>query len=285
MLLTASVFAQSPEKMSYQAVVRDASDQLVYSSTVGMQISILEGSITGPAVYEETHTPSTNANGLVSIEIGSGTVVSGDFTTIDWANGPYFIKTETDPTGGTNYTITGTSQLMSVPYALHAKNSDSWIKDVDTTYTFDNVGIGTNSALNPLSILNNTGSSAVRIDKLNSNTFHGISNTGFTIANSVEDFTVAAAMQFNTPTLMVNNEPTFTFFTPTGQGANRHYNFRINGSNRLTISGTGVVNVNSVLRLTPRATAPANPSQGDMYMDSTTNKLRVYDGTQWQDCW
>ncbi len=124
-LLTATVWAQSPEKMSYQAVIRNSNDALVKNTQVGMQISILQGSGTGSAVYVETQTPSTNTNGLVSLEIGSGTVVSGDFTTIDWANGPYFIKTETDPTGGTSYNITGTSQLLSVPYALHSKTAES----------------------------------------------------------------------------------------------------------------------------------------------------------------
>src|SRR5690554_5634345 len=125
LLMTASVFAQAPEKMSYQAVVRDGSNALVSSTAVGMQISILQGSASGTAVYVETQTPTSNANGLVSLEIGAGTVVSGDFTTIDCANGPYFIKTETDPTGGTSYTITGTSQLLSVPYALHAKTAET----------------------------------------------------------------------------------------------------------------------------------------------------------------
>lgn len=125
LFMTASVFAQSPEKMSYQAVVRDGSNNLVSSTAVGMQISILQGSASGTTVYVETQIPTSNANGLVSIEIGSGTVVSGTFNTIDWANGPYFIKTETDPTGGTSYTITGTSQFLSVPYALHAKTAES----------------------------------------------------------------------------------------------------------------------------------------------------------------
>ncbi len=122
-LITASVFAQAPNKMSYQAVIRNTSNALVTSSAVGMQISILQGSSTGTPVYVETQTPTTNANGLASIEIGGGTVVSGNFATIDWANGPYFVKTETDPTGGTSYSITSTSQLLSVPYALYAANA------------------------------------------------------------------------------------------------------------------------------------------------------------------
>jgi hypothetical protein len=135
LLVTASVWAQAPERMSYQAVIRDASNALTTNQAVGMQISILQGSASGTAVYVETQTPSTNINGLVSLEIGTGTVVSGDFTTIDWANDTYFIKTETDPTGGTNYTITGTSQLMSVPYALHAKTAESVTGTVNYTET------------------------------------------------------------------------------------------------------------------------------------------------------
>lgn len=123
-LLMANVFAQTPERMSYQAVVRNSSDALVKNTTVGIQISILQGSANGTAVYVETQTLSTNMNGLISLEIGNGTVQNGDFSSVDWANGPYFLKTETDPEGGANYTITGTSQLLSVPYSLHAKTAD-----------------------------------------------------------------------------------------------------------------------------------------------------------------
>ncbi len=122
LLLTASVFAQAPQKMSYQAVIRNSSSVLITSTPVGMKISILQGSSTGTAVYVETQTPSTNANGLASLEIGTGTPVTGTFAGINWANGPYFIKTETDPTGGTVYTISGTNELMSVPYALFSAN-------------------------------------------------------------------------------------------------------------------------------------------------------------------
>jgi len=133
-LLAATTFAQTPEKMSYQAVVRDSGDALVTNLAVGMQISILQTTATGTAVYIETQTPTTNINGLVTLEIGTGSVVSGDFTTIDWSTGLYFIKTETDPTGGSSYTITGTSQLLSVPYALHAKTVTQPTYNVNTFY-------------------------------------------------------------------------------------------------------------------------------------------------------
>jgi hypothetical protein len=122
LLVSNFVIAQTPNKMSYQAVIRDNSNALVTNQIVGMQISILQGSANGTAVYVEAQTPSTNSNGLASIEIGGGNLVSGNFASINWANGPYFVKTETDPTGGINYTITGTSQLLSVPYALFSGN-------------------------------------------------------------------------------------------------------------------------------------------------------------------
>ena len=125
LLTTATTFAQAPESMSYQAVFRDASSALVSSQAVGMQISVLQGGALGTAVYVETQSSTTNPSGLVSIPIGMGNVVSGDFSTIDWSVGPYFIKTETDLTGGSNYTMAITSQLLSVPYALHAKTAGS----------------------------------------------------------------------------------------------------------------------------------------------------------------
>ena len=132
--ITISAFAQSPEQMSYQAIIRNNSNELVANQLIGMQVSVLYGSASGTAVYVELHTPATNSNGLVSIEIGAGITQSGNFAAIDWANGPYFIKTETDPTGGSTYSITGISQLLSVPYALHAKTAELVI-EVDPVYS------------------------------------------------------------------------------------------------------------------------------------------------------
>jgi hypothetical protein len=120
LFISFNLFAQAPQKMTYQAVIRNASNNLVVSAPVKMKISILQGSANGTAVYSELHNPTTNANGLVSIEIGSGTSPVGTIGSINWGNGTYFLKTETDPTNGTNYTISGTSQLLSVPYALQS---------------------------------------------------------------------------------------------------------------------------------------------------------------------
>jgi len=121
-LLTASVLAQSPEKMSYQAVIRNSSDALVTNTQIGMEINIRQGSETGTVVYTETQTPTTNANGLVSIEIGGG----AGFSTINWASDDYFIETKIAVVAPlTTYTITGVNQLLSVPYALHANTADS----------------------------------------------------------------------------------------------------------------------------------------------------------------
>ena len=128
------VLAQTPEKISYQAVIRNSSNVLVANTQIRMQISILRSSAVGTIVYAETQTPTTNVNGLVSIEIGAGSVLSGNFATIDWENGPYFIKTETDPTGGVSYSITTTSQLLSVPYALYAKTVETETDPIFTTW-------------------------------------------------------------------------------------------------------------------------------------------------------
>jgi hypothetical protein len=122
-------FGQAPEGFKYQAVVRDANNIILNNENVGVRMTIQQGSIGGTMVYRETFATTTTANGLVNLEIGNGSVVSGNFTTIDWGNGPYFIETAVDVTGGTTYQVMGTSQLMSVPYALHAKTAESVTND------------------------------------------------------------------------------------------------------------------------------------------------------------
>ena len=141
---THSILAQAPESMNYQAVLRDASNALLTNQEVSMQISILRGASTGTALYTETQTATTNLNGLVILAIGTGST-SGNFATIDWSAGPYFIKTATDPSGGSSYTITGTSQIMSVPFAMHAKTSGN--SETNATNIANNtIDIATNTS-------------------------------------------------------------------------------------------------------------------------------------------
>jgi hypothetical protein len=123
--LSLQVYGQTSSNMNYQAVIRDVDDNLVANQQIGIQLSILQGAPDGTPVYVEQHNPTTNANGLVTVEIGNGSVVSGDYSSINWTEGPYFLKSETDPTGGSDYSISGTSPLLSVPYALHARVADS----------------------------------------------------------------------------------------------------------------------------------------------------------------
>lgn len=121
-LISATLWAQAPQSFSYQAVVRGANNELLVNKSVGMKISLLQGSENGIAVYVETHSPISNENGLVSVAIGAGKVQTGTFSSIDWSKDPYFVKTETDPTGGANYSLITVSQLLSVPYALSSGN-------------------------------------------------------------------------------------------------------------------------------------------------------------------
>ena len=113
------IFAQAPQKMTYQSVVRNSANVLLANQAVGVRISILEGSLSGDAVYSETHTVTTNANGLFTLEAGGGTPTEGVFADIVWGNGAHYIKSEIDPAGGTNYTLIATKELLSVPYALN----------------------------------------------------------------------------------------------------------------------------------------------------------------------
>ena len=137
LLFSCMVFSQSPNKMSYQAIVRNASSELVADSNIGIQISIIKQAVSGTAVYVETHAVNTNANGLITIQIGAGSPISGVFSDIEWGSDSYFIKSEIDLTGGSNYTISGTSELLSVPYALYAKEA----KNV-TTYNIGDFAHG-----------------------------------------------------------------------------------------------------------------------------------------------
>ena len=118
-----SAFAQAPEQFSYQAVIRDAQGDLVSNQSVTVNISILEGNSTGTTVFEEEHSVTTNDNGLATLVIGNGLNTFGDISSVSWGDNAYYLKIETDPEGGNNFSITATTQLLSVPYALYANEA------------------------------------------------------------------------------------------------------------------------------------------------------------------
>jgi len=147
LLLTLNVFSQAPQKFNYQAVVRDDAGTILEDQNVSIKISILQGAVDGTVVYSETHSPTTSSIGLVTLEIGGGTT-SDDFTLIDWGSNIYFMKVEMDATGGTTYTEMGTSQILSVPYALHSKTAENTFSGdyLDLSNTPTNVSAFTNDA-------------------------------------------------------------------------------------------------------------------------------------------
>lgn len=436
-LFAASVFAQAPNKMSYQAIIRNNSNALVSNQAVGMQVSILQGSSSGTAIFIEMHKPTTNANGLASFEIGGGQPLSGSFSGINWGAGPYYIKTETDPAGGTNYTITSSTQLLSVPYALFSANGtpgpqglqgipgtngndgavNAWglsgnsgtsstnnfigtiddqplmfkvnnsssgfigSKQTSTSYGYlslsnlktglyntsigykslnssvngsyntsvgyealknatgtENTAVGYHALYSVTSSISNT---AVGTEALLSNTASANTAVGFRALreNTTGDGMVAigtSALYLNTfgnnntsvgqsslfnnstgsdntaigqSALVANTTGSKNTAIGTGSGVSTNnlnkttaigYNAIVATSSSMVLGGTGVdainvgigttspartLHINAVMRLEPIPTAPTSPGKGDIYFDSTLNKLRVYDGTTWQNCW
>ena len=154
--ITFKLHAQSPEKMSYQAIIRAQDNSLVLNSNISLNIIIHQITASGKVVYQESHSVRSNNNGLVSLEIGTGTIITGNFSTIAWDKGPYFIETQVDVTGGSNYNIIGVTQLLSVPYALHSKTAEKLVGGAANSSPRATIVSLTNSRNIALSDINNT---------------------------------------------------------------------------------------------------------------------------------
>ena len=142
-------FSQAPHKINFQSILRNTNGEVVANKAVSLRISILSGSITGNTVYSETHDKTTDASGLISLQIGNGTVISGVFSAILWGNAAYFIKLEADFNGGSNYVLLGTQELMSVPYALYASKTDTSSLNLVNRFSSKVNLSDTSSMLNP----------------------------------------------------------------------------------------------------------------------------------------
>ena len=122
-LFSLTIFAQTPQSFKYQTIVRDATGAPVQNQNVNLRFSIHNMNAAGPVVYSETHMVLTNEFGLASLEIGNGVPLSGTFSAIDWGTNSKYLEVELDPSGGNSFISMGTTQLMSVPYALFSENT------------------------------------------------------------------------------------------------------------------------------------------------------------------
>ena len=147
MLAVMGLSAQAPHLINYQAVARNNAGNMITNQTITVRLTIYSGSPNGAISHLETDTVITNQFGLFTIVIGKKSPIPGGFAGIAWSSGDKYLKVEIDPAAGTNFSDMGTSQLLSVPYALHAETSadNSWLKDGNNSYNANtgNVGIGT----------------------------------------------------------------------------------------------------------------------------------------------
>lgn len=176
--------AQSPNKINYQAVARDNTGAVLTNQSLSFRISILQGSTSGLSVYSETHTVTSNGQGLVNFAIGDGSS-AGSLANVNWGFNDHFLKIEMDALGGSNYTLMGTSQLLSVPYALHAETSgdSKWDENINGIYhNSGRVGIGT---INPSEDLEVDGT--VKMDDIK------IGNTSLLPSNAASDIKILSS--------------------------------------------------------------------------------------------
>jgi uncharacterized protein (TIGR02145 family) len=280
-----TAFSQAPQSFNYQAAIRDNTGNPIANQIVALRISILQGSATGSTIYAETHSSATNPFGIVNLEIGAGTVILGSFSAINWGIAEFFIKIEIDATGGTAYQYMGTSQLVSVPYALYALKSLT--TEQQNPYTAGN-GININGT-----VISNTAPDQT----VNLNSGTGIAVTGtyptYTVTNSAPDQPVN--LNSGTGVLVSGTYPTFTVTNSSPSqwitnGSDINYQ---NGKVGIGISSpdnSALLDVTSTTKgvLIPRMTkaqrnAIPNPACGLMVFNMDDKCLSVFNCSTWGD--
>ena len=299
--------AQSPEKFTYQSIIKTSAGYLLKNQDVGLKISVLFNSSNGIAVYSEEHTVESNNNGLVTLIIGEG-VSSDVFSDIDWGGGEFFLKVEVDPEGGINYTMNQTSQLLSVPYALYAENSSvnlSVIGQSYITYSGNQISANKIDASNDITGLSNVGISGDYADLTNTPTLFDGDYTS--LANKPTLFDGDYANLTNTPTLFdgdytslankptlfdgdyanLTNTPTlfdgdYTSLTNNPElddgkiymGDSNNKSAQITVSGDVTLANTGAVTIADDAVTTAKL---ANIAQGSILVGGASDAPTVYD--------
>ncbi|MEQ8416140.1 MAG: hypothetical protein RIB71_16800 [Imperialibacter sp.] len=166
-LISMSLQAQTPEKFSYQMLVRDAENNILSNANIGLRVSIVQGNESGSITYSETHSTSTSKSGFVSVVIGAG-ATTDNFSDIDWSMAPFFVKAEIDPTGATSYSLTSINELQSVPFALHAKTTETLVLPEGYLLVGNSSNQATSVAMTGDVTIANTGSVVIGSDKVSS---------------------------------------------------------------------------------------------------------------------
>ena len=258
---------QTPKTISYQGVARNATGQPIPNQSIKIKLSLLETATSSNSLYTETHIPTTTGQGLFALQIGTGTVLSGTYTNLDWSNGPKFVKTEIDPTGGDNFTISSTNPLNAVPFSLFAQNGDREVTltgqgATTITGTYPNFVIRSKDSLG-------TYQAGTGLD-LNGNTFVGKVNDPLWNANKLQGRSVDPTAPANKDVLKWNGNG-----WKAGKDSVNTYS-----------AGTGI-NITSGLNISAKnddAIWNAAKLQGKQLSPTPPNVLDYlyWDGTQWQ---
>lgn len=301
LISTLITFSQVPQGISYQAIALNGSANPVVSSNVGIRLSVLDNSATGTVLYTETHTKTTNAQGLFNLVIGQGTPTTGTFSTINWGTNLKFLKVEMDAAGGTNYVLVGTTQLLSVPYAMVAGSVSNSSKSISFNGNSGNGKGAVYSTSEARGFNGTTWSSAVTFTSTilgadasnsslavySSNEIRGYNGTTWSSVISLSG-NIIAAIHSNTDVLVYSNSEarvyngttwgtSGTLTTPIVGAVSSNSNFviysnnEVKGSNGTTWSSTNTLN----------GTIIGAFASGDNIIVYSTSEARVYNGTTW----
>ncbi|MFN4812220.1 MAG: hypothetical protein ACK5JQ_06510 [Bacteroidota bacterium] len=266
LLLTLLVKAQTPPNaFNYSAVARNAAGQPIATVTIGIQITILKTSPTGVSQYSENHFVNTDAFGLFNLIIGAGAIQSGSMATIDWSNDIYYMKVGMDASGGTNFLTMGTTQLLSVPYALHSKTADSITGGTFSGNYNDlvNTPVNVSNFNNDAGYINNE-SQQLSVSLLGDTLF--LQNGGHVIIPGISAANTPASIFAGTwnGTYIGDDNGTFQFYIDNNGNMTGDFYSNINGG---PSPGTGIVDQNGSFSGT---TSTGTNVQGTMSVSGTS---------------
>ncbi|MBI5219967.1 MAG: tail fiber domain-containing protein [Bacteroidia bacterium] len=277
-------YAQAPYAFKYQAVARNVGGNVLQNQNVSFRISLLQGSSTGAAVYSEEHAATTNAFGLVNLEIGNGSNVTGIIDSIHWANGPYFIKIEMDATGGNTFSEMGVTQLLSVPYALYAASGNQGPQGPQGSAGSDGIngqdGVGITSTL-------------VQNDSLYITLSNGTTlNAGYVVGPQGLQGTqgdqgiqgLPGADGVSVTNSYILNDSLYILLS-NNQTINAGYVRGLQGEQGIQgvagQDGANGINGISISWLGNLAAAPASPALNNVYYNTTDKKAYIFNGSSW----